>query len=321
MRAATKTARPGARASASRSRALLLVLAELLAAVAGCRKAIPEPSKGPTAFDTPASAAKAVYLAAKSGDTNALVGIFGPEEREYLTTGDAEQDKLAYDEFAADYDAMHRWSRLQNGSLVLNVGVENYPFPFPLVKNADGQWVFSSEDAKREILARRIGENELRALDVLNSMADAHAAYFETMHDGSAAKQYAQRFVSTEGKHDGLYWKAAEGEEESPLGPLAAEASAEGYKSPEPFHGYYYRILKKQGAHAEGGAKDYLVDGKMTRGFAILAYPAGYRKSGVMSFVVNQTGVVYQKDLGPDTVSTAKAMDSYDPDGSWTVVQ
>jgi hypothetical protein len=307
--------------SANRSRRLLLVAAVAMALLYGCKKMVPEVATGPKSFATPESAGQAVYLAAKAGDTNAIIGIFGTQEREFLTTGDAEQDKLAYEEFAADYEQMHRWSKLEDGGLVLSVGVENYPFPFPLMKNAEGQWSFSSEEAKKEIQARRIGENELKVLDVLNAMAAAQEDYQAVPRDGSTIKQYAQRFVSGESKQDGLFWKAAEGEEESPLGPLAAEASSEGYKSPAPFHGYYYRILKKQGAHAEGGAKDYVVNGRMTRGYAILAYPADYRKGGVMTFLMNQDRVVYQKDLGPDTVATAKAMDSYDPDESWTIVQ
>jgi hypothetical protein len=302
-------------------RGVLVLLAVGLSGISACKRPLPEVVAGPKSFATQESAGRAVYLAARAGDKNALIGIFGPEEREYLTTGDDEQDKLAYEEFAADYEQMHRWSKLQNGGLVLNVGVENYPFPFPLVRNAEGQWSFSTEEAKKEILARRIGGNELRVLDVLNAMADAQEEYFVRGHDGSKSKQYAQRFVSSEGKHDGLYWKAEEGQEESPLGPLAAQASAEGYKAPEPFHGYYYRILRKQGPHAEGGAKEYVVNGKMTGGYAFVAYPAEYRKTSVMTFVMNQNRVVYQKDLGEDPVAAAKAMESYDPDESWEIAQ
>ena len=314
-------AKQAKRASAKGSRRLLLVAAAVMGLLCGCKKMVPEVATGAKSFATPESAGQAVYLAAKAGDSNAIIGIFGPQEREFLTTGDAEQDKLAYEEFAADYEQMHRWSKLEDGGLVLTVGVENYPFPFPLVKNAEGQWSFNSDEAKKEIQARRIGENELKVLEVLSAMADAQEDYQAVPRDGSKSKQYAQRFVSTEGKQDGLFWNPAEGQEESPLGPLAAEASAEGYKGRAPFHGYYYRILKKQGPQAEGGAKDYVVNGKMTRGYAIVAYPADYRKTGVMTFVMNQDRVVYQKDLGPDTVATAKAMDTYDPDESWAIVQ
>ena len=281
---------------------------------------------GPKKFVSPLSAGQAVYNAAKAADTNAVLAIFGPEGKEYLVTDNPAQDKSALQQFAGEYDQMHRWAQAENGELVLNVGVENYPFPFPLVKTGDGQWMFSTERGKKEIEARKIGENELTVIDVLNEMADAQVGYYKTTHDGSKVKQYAQRFTSNEGKHDGLYWKVGEGEEESPLGPLAARASAEGYQkgtkeSPQPFHGYFYRILKEQGTHAEGGAKSYVVNGNMTRGFAFLAYPAEYRMSGVMTFMIGQDGRVYQRDLGPDTVETAKGIEAFDPDDSWAIVE
>ncbi|HKN25679.1 MAG TPA: DUF2950 domain-containing protein [Candidatus Acidoferrum sp.] len=304
--------------------AVLIALAGLFC---GCQKAVQQQQAlGPKTFPSPESAGKAVYSAAKAQDTNAVLAIFGREGREYLLTEDPTQDQAALKEFAGNYEQMHRWAALEGGGLVLDVGAENYPFPFPLVKTADGQWTFSTDQAKKEILARQIGENELTVIDVLNQMADAQTEYFGTTHDGSKVKQYAQRFTSSEGKHDGLYWKVAEGESESPLGPLAARASAEGYQkgtkeSPEPFHGYFYRILKEQGAHAEGGAKNYVVNGSMTKGFAILAYPAEYRKSGVMTFMIGQDGRVYQKDLGPETGNTAKAMTSFDPDETWSIVE
>ena len=304
--------------------AVLIALAGLFC---GCQKAVQQQQAlGPKTFPSPESAGKAVYSAAKAQDTNAVLAIFGREGREYLLTEDPTQDQAALKEFAGNYEQMHRWAALEGGGLVLDVGAENYPFPFPLVKTADGQWTFSTDQAKKEILARQIGENELTVIDVLNQMADAQTEYFGTTHDGSKVKQYAQRFTSSEGKHDGLYWKVAEGESESPLGPLAARASAEGYQkgtkeSPEPFHGYFYRILKEQGAHAEGGAKNYVVNGSMTKGFAILAYPAEYRKSGVMTFMIEKDGRVYQKDLGPETGDTAKAMTSFDPDETWSIVE
>jgi hypothetical protein len=304
--------------------AVLIALAGLFC---GCQKAVQQQQAlGPKTFPSPESAGKAVYSAAKAQDTNAVLAIFGREGREYLLTEDPTQDQAALKEFAGNYEQMHRWAALEGGGLVLDVGAENYPFPFPLVKTADGQWTFSTDKAKKEILARQIGENELTVIDVLNQMADAQTEYFGTRHDGSKVKQYAQRFTSSEGKHDGLYWKVAEGESESPLGPLAARASAEGYQkgtkeAPEPFHGYFYRILKEQGAHAEGGVKNYVVNGSMTKGFAILAYPAEYRKSGVMTFMIGQDGRVYQKDLGPETGNIAKAMTSFDPDETWSIVE
>ena len=243
---------------------------------------------GPTKFVSPQSAEKALYSAVKAGDTNAVLAIFGPEGKEYLLTEDPAQDKSALDTFAADYETMHRWSTVEGGALVLDIGTENYPFPFPLVKTADGQWEFSSTRSGKGNKARQIGDNELTVIDIVNEMADAQVEYFNTTHDDGKVKQYAQRFVSNDGKHNGLYWKVAEGEPESPLGPMAARASAEGYQpgtkeTPQPFHGYFYRILKEQGPHADGGAKSYIVNGNMTRGFAFLAYPADYRRSGVMT--------------------------------------
>jgi hypothetical protein len=308
-------------------RGAAFLLAALAGLFCGCRKVgQPQVSLGPMRFASPESAGQSVYGAAKADDTNAVLAIFGPEGKEYLLTGDPNQDKSALEEFSADYEHMHRWAMAEDNELVLNIGVENYPFPFPLVKTDDGQWTFSTDRAKKEILAREIGANELTVIDVLNEMADAQTEYFSAMHDGSKVKQYAQRFTSSEGKHDGLYWAVTPGEPESPLGPLSARASAEGYEkgtkeSPQPFHGYFYRILKAQGAHAEGGAKSYLVDGKMTKGFAILAYPAEYRNLGVMTFVIAQDGRVYQADLGADTTEKAKAMLAFDPDDTWSIVE
>ena len=307
-----------------RCSSLLLMFMAFAVLPGGCKKATQESALGPETFASPESAGKAVYLAAKAGDTNALLAIFGRDARDLLFTGDRAQDKLAFDDFTVDYDMMHRWEKLEGGGLALDVGTENYPFPFPLVKKAEGQWVFSSEGAKKEILARRIGENELAVLDVLKAMTDAQREYFETAHDGKG-KQYAQRFFSHEGKHDGLYWKVEEGQKKSPLGPLAAQASAPGYshtvEKSEPFHGYFYRMLMQQGPHARGGAKKYVIDGNMTSGFGFVAYPAEYRKSGVMTFQMDQDGAIYQKDLGAATAEAANALDSFDPDETWSVAQ
>ena len=311
-----------------RRRWVVVALAAVLALACGCQRARQQQDEamGPTKFVSPESAGQAVYNAAKAEDTNAVLAIFGPEGKEYLLTEDPTQDKNALEQFASDYETMHRWSNAEGGELVLNVGAENYPFPFPLVKNAEGEWVFDAQRGKKEMLAREIGDNELTVIDVLNEMADAQTEYFKTTHDDSKVKQYAQRFTSNDGKHNGLYWKVAEGEPESPLGPMTARASAEGYQpgtkeSPQPFHGYFYRILKEQGPHADGGAKSYIVGGNMTGGFAFLAYPAEYRRSGVMTFMIGQDGRVYQKDLGPSTVETARAIKAFDPDDTWALVQ
>ncbi len=316
---------------AGTSRALLsrvgvLALTAIFILSIGCKKESEPVAVVSNSFATPELAGQAVYAAAKAGDSNAILSIFGQEAKEYLLTGDPAEDKAAFGKFVSDYDRMHRWAALEGGAQVLDIGVDSYPFPFPLVKGSDGKWSFNTESGKKEFISRRIGDNELSVIGVLNAMADAQAEYFAAPQDGSKVKQYAQRFTSTAGKHDGLYWKVAEGEAESPLGPLAARASAEGYKagpreSPEPFHGYFYRILTQQGAKAKGGARNYIASGNMTRGFAIVAYPAEYRVSGVMTFIVNQDRIVYQSDLGADTVNAAKAMTAYDPDENWSVVE
>lgn len=305
--------------------AVFLAVAVITMFSAGCQKPEQGPS-GARTFTSPDAAGSAVYEAAKSGDPNALLAIFGPGATDLIISGDAVQDKAGRDKFAADYDQMHRWGKLTNGGRVLNVGAENYPFPFPLMKNSSGQWYFDSSEAKDEILARRIGDNELETIDVLNAINAAQAEYFSQIHDGNNVHQYAQKLVSDTGKQNGLYWKAGDNEPESPLGPLVAQASAEGYggnsqPAPQPFHGYFYRILTRQGEHAKGGAKDYTVKGNMTRGFAVVAYPAEYRKSGVMTFLINQDGIVLQKDLGENTSDIAKAMMEFNPDATWSQIE
>lgn len=306
---------------------LPVLLLSLLAFSLGCQKSEQPTSSGPRTFASPADAAKSLYDAAKSGDTAALVSIFGPDAKDYLFSGDADQDKAATTAFLSDYDRMHRWGKVDNGGLVLNVGIENYPFPFPLFKNSSGQWYFDSDAAKKEFIARRIGDNELTTADILNAMADAQSEYFLQPQLGSTVRQYAQKFISSEGKHDGLYWNTSEDEPKSPLGPLAARANAEGYKAgpaenPAPYHGYFFRILTEQGPHASSGARKYIVkNNNMTGGFAFLAYPAEYRVSGVMTFLINQDGEMFQKDLGPETTATAKAITSFDPDDSWSPVE
>jgi hypothetical protein len=306
-------------------RIAVLAFATMILFAAGCTKSQQSAaSSGPQTFAKPDDASAAVYTAAKSGDAPGLLAIFGPDATELIVSGDPVQDKAGRDKFAGQYEEMHRWRALTNGGEVLMIGSENYPFPFSLLKNSSGRWYFDSASAKEEILARRIGGNELATVDVLNAMSDAQIEYFSHTHDGSSVYQFAQKFVSDAGKQNGLYWKAADDQPESPLGPLAAEASADGYgggTQPAPFHGYLYRMITKQGSHAQGGAKNYIVKGNMTGGFAILAYPAEYRNSGVMTLMINQDGNVFEKDLGAQTADLAKAITEFDPDATWKPVE
>jgi hypothetical protein len=275
-------------------------------------------------FGSPADAGAAFFEAAKSGDQSALLAIFGPDAKEVLLSGDPVKDKDALQDFVAAYDQMHRWGKIKAGGEILYTGADNYPFPIPLGQNPSGQWVFDTAAGKDEILARRIGKGELTAIEACGAIADAQKQYFSQTHDGNKVKQYAQRFVSDEGKQNGLYWHVPEGQTPSPLGQLGDFAKAAGYTNagdkPQPFNGYYFQILTKQGDKAQGGAKDYIVDGKMTGGFAILAYPAEYRNSGIMTFIIDKDGTVYQNDLGEKTADVAVAMTEYNPVDGWKAV-
>ncbi|MFZ0704707.1 MAG: DUF2950 domain-containing protein [Candidatus Korobacteraceae bacterium] len=276
---------------------------------------------GEKTFATPQDASKALYEAAKAGDTQAVVAVLGPASESIIHSGDTVQDKKNLTAFLARYEQMSRVGRQTDGSRVLYLGADNWPFPIPLKQTASHKWYFDSAVGKQEILFRRIGKNELAAIRVLNALVDAQREYYDGTHDG-ATHQYAARIMSTPDKQDGLYWKVAEGEPQSPIGPVVAYATNEGYgKENEggPFHGYFYRTLKGQGANAPGGAKLYAADGKIT-GFAFIAYPAEYRNSGVMTFLVDTDGVIYEKDLGANTSTVAPAITSFNPDKSWTPI-
>jgi hypothetical protein len=272
-------------------------------------------------FASPGDAALAVYNAAKSNDQQALNAIFGSNAATILHTGDDVADKNMAAEFIRRYDQMHRVVVEPDQTVTLYVGADNWPLPIPIVKNSSGAWYFDTEAGTKEILYRRIGLNENDAIDVLHTLVGAQREYASSDHDGDKTKHYAMKFVSAEGKQDGLYWKTSDNETPSPIGPLIVSAAGEGYALKQgqatPFHGYYYRMLTKQGASAKGGAKDYLVNGQLVRGFAFVAYPAEYRNSGVVTFIVNQDGIVYEKDLGQDTAQLASAMTEYNPDKTW----
>jgi len=314
------TAAPNRRIGTSRLWTVAVVLGVLLPLVA-CNPPKPAaPSKaGPTTFATPNDAGATLLAATKTDNRDALIAIFGPGASDLIFSGDAAQDKLTFERFTSAYQTMNRWRTQTDGSEALVVGADNFLFPIPLKKNGGGQWYFDAAAGKGEILARRIGGNELATIDVMVAMADAQAQYLSQRHDG--IKQYAQRFISDEGKQNGLYWKSPEGQPKSPLGPLVAFASTQGFTpqagKQQPFHGYFYRILTKQGADAKGGTKDYLVDGKMTGGFAFIAYPEKYGDTGIATFLIDQSGVVYQKDLGKTTPEIAMAVTEYNPDKTW----
>jgi len=305
---------------------VVFALLALVISVASCNKSPEKPATTEVVqkvYASPDDAAKALAEAAKAGSHDALVSIFGPGSQDVIFSGDTAQDKTNFENFMAAYATMNRWRKMPDGSEVLYLGADNNPFPIPLKKNGAGQWYFDTAAGKDEILSRRVGDNELAAMEVVAAMAAAQAEYFSQHHDG--VKQYAQKFVSDEGKQDGLYWKSPEGQPKSPLGPLAAYAAATEGFTPEagkqqPFHGYFYRILTKQGADAKGGAKDYVVNGRMTGGYAFVAYPEKYGDTGITTFIINQNGIVYEKNLGTDTIGVAKAMTEFNPDKTWSPV-
>lgn len=271
-------------------------------------------------FASPGDAVLALYNAVKSHDHQALGNIFGSNAGDILQTGDDVADKNMAADFIRRYEEMHRVVIEPDETATLYLGAENWPLPISIVKNNSGAWYFDTEAGKQEILYRRIGINENDAIDILHGLVDAQREYASEPRDGDT-KHYALKFISTEGKHDGLYWKTSGDQDPSPIGPQIVAAAGKGYSYQQgkqaPFHGYYYRILTKQGAAAKGGARDYLVGGKLTRGFGFVAYPATYRNSGVMTFIVNHDGVVYQKDLGSSTADLAAAMTEFNPDKSW----
>ena len=277
---------------------------------------------GQKTFGTPQDAGKALFDAVQSNGTADDIVVLGASAASLVSSGDEVQDKNNRETFLKRYQQMNRWAAESNGNETLYIGAENWPFPIPLKKDSAGQWYFDTKEGAQEILFRRIGRNEMNAIEVMEGLANAQQDYFQQLHDGSTVHQYAQRILSEEGKQNGLYWKVEPGQPESPIGPLVAHATAQGYGAaggkPEPFHGYFYHTLKAQGPHARGGAKSYLVDGNMTGGFAFVAYPAEYRNSGVMTFLVDKDGVVFQKDLGPNTVEIGKSMTSCNPDKTWT---
>ncbi|MGD0230679.1 MAG: DUF2950 domain-containing protein [Syntrophorhabdales bacterium] len=302
----------------------LFVIAAVLVIVFACGSAHAK-SPRQKSFSSPGEAVKAMADAVKADDTKALLGIFGPGSKDIVLSGDPVEDKEGHRRFVKRYEEKSRLEDV-SGKVMLYTGNDEWPFPIPIVK-AGSRWIFDTKAGRQEILARRVGRNELNAIQVCLAYVDAQQEYaMQKGRQGKGLLEYAQKFVSAPGAHDGLYWEAMEGQEQSPMGPMFASAREAGYGGEPlggesaPYHGYFYRILKTQGKDAPGGARDYVVGGKMIGGFAIVAYPAKYGSSGVMTFIVNQDGIVYQKDLGKDSKHAALAMNAFDPDKSWVKV-
>ena len=287
---------------------------------AACRSTPVEQPKAKT-FNTAEDAVRALDAAVKADKVDELLAIFGADAKDVVDTSDPQVGKRNRQVFAV---AMAEgWRLIEQGAntKTLVVGNESWPFPIPLVSD-QGKWRFDTAAGKEEVVARRIGRNELAVIQTCRTYVSAQKLYAEHGHDGQPAKIYARAFRSDGGRHNGLYWAPAKGQRRSPLGDLVAQAAEEGIAldkrtQPAPFHGYYFKILTAQGNSAPGGAKDYVVDSQMTGGFALVAWPAQYDATGVMTFIVNQDGIIQQKDLGPDTDAQVKAMTTYNPDSSW----
>jgi hypothetical protein len=308
--------------------AVLLALAApalpLAAAHAAGAPAAAPPQPAARAFPSADAAVAALVEVMRHYDDAAARAILGPGSEPLIHSGDPVADADARGRFVTAYDAKHALVPDGADRMTLDVGANDWPLPIPIVQSG-GQWHFDSVAGAQELIDRRIGNNEIGAIRSALAYADAQKLYFEmAKHDGLG--EYAQRIISTPGDHDGLYWDAAEGETESPLGPLVTQAQDEGYPDDivagarTPYLGYHFRVLKAQGRDATGGAMDYMADGHMTKGFALVAWPARYGASGIMTFIVNQDGVVYQKDLGEQTDAIATAMKRFDPDITWARV-
>ncbi len=272
---------------------------------------------GQKTFSSPEEASRALVTAVQSNDEKATLELLGPDGKQIVSSGDGTEDAQGRAEFVQAYREMHRLVTEPDGTTTLYIGAKNWPTPIPLVRKGRS-WYFDTDAGKKEILYRRIGRNEISTIRVCRELAAAQKDYRRAQPDGFAGK-----ILSDAGRRNGLYWPAAAGEPQSPIGPLVASAVTEGYADngkeivSTPYRGYYFRILTRQGRHAPGGAKSYIVNGKMTEGFAFVAYPAQYRSSGVMTFLVGSDGVVYEKDLGRQTAAIAKALTQYDPDAGW----
>lgn len=312
------------RSNEARPRKTRLHLGMLTAIVATCFAG--SPANAPQReFASPDEAVEALVNATRAGQVESLLAILGPRGAKLIHSGDPVADRDGRGHFVAAYDQAHHLEYDGTSQAVLLVGAEDWPLPVPLVHDSGG-WRFDTRAGEQQIIDRRVGRNELNVIQVCRAYVEAQREYADVQAGSGGERQYAQRFLSHPGQRDGLYWPVTGEEAESPLGPLVAQAQAEGYVSEpparrrQPYYGYYYRILTRQGAHASGGARNYIAaDGRMTGGFALLAYPAVYGDSGVMTFIVNQNGIVREKNLGSRTASRARAIREYDPDPSWRI--
>jgi hypothetical protein len=303
-----------------------LALIVLAFSITGCHRnasSVGDAAPGQKTFASPENAAAALAEAARNDNEQQVLEIFGPDSKSIIYSGDAAADKSDMAGFAAAYDQMHRWRKLDNGNQILLVGPTNTAFPVPLRKERRGELYFDTPAGATELAIRRIGRNELATIDIIASLADAQEEYYKEAHEG--VKQYARRFISDEGKENGLYWPPAPGKPKSPVGPLLAYASEQGNQLKpslhKPFHGYYFGVLVTQGMWAVGGLRDYLREGAMTRGFGFIAWPAEYGKTGVMTFIINRDRIVYQKDLGPTTKDQAPFTSKFNPESGWQKVE
>lgn len=295
-----------------------IVVAGALAPLQGCASSTQQ------TFASPQAATDALVSALNPRDDASLEQILGPDSEDLISSGDAVADKNGSDAFVAAYNRAHAFVPDTGSPRTLLIGENQWPFPIPLVEKS-GTWRFDTPAGKQEILDRRIGANELNAIETCLAYVDAQLEYAMRDPNGDGVREYARKFLSDPGTRNGLYWPTSDDERPSPLGPLAVQASEAGYTvdpaaGPRPYHGYLYAIVLSQGPHAAGGARDYVIDGRMIGGFALVARPATYRNSGVMTFIVNQDGIVYQRDLGSQTETRAKAITTYDPDSSWSRV-
>src|SRR5689334_22898655 len=296
--------------------------AALVLLCGGIALTTPTPASAQASFKRPDAAADALANAARHNDRAGILKILGPQAADIVSSGDRIADSEIRERFVQTYDAKHQVKMDGDAKAALIIGPDDFPFPIPLIRKGDG-WQFDAAAGREEILARRIGRNELDAIQASLAYVDAQDEYAEKDNTGAGPGVYAQRIISDVGKKNGLYWPSSAGADQSPLGELVAEATRRGYKVGEgrtPYHGYYFKILTRQGPAAHGGELDYVVNGKMIGGFGLVAYPADYRNSGVMTFIVNQEGVVFQKDLGPHTAELAEGMTAFNPDSSWSRV-